>query len=125
MKSHKGGVVILLVDDDENFPLLLAREKFSFSLHFVFDGEQAIQYLSGKGKYADRVKYPFPHGLLLDLHMPASTALNFSNGKGSRPNSSHCPLWCGRHQNWLWTKTKHYLWVPVLTSASPWTSRSW
>ena len=29
-----------------------------------------MEYLDGRGKYADRETYPFPSILLLDLHMP-------------------------------------------------------
>jgi CheY-like chemotaxis protein len=36
----------------------------------VVDGEQLKEYLSGKGKYADREQHPFPDLLFLDLRMP-------------------------------------------------------
>ena len=36
----------------------------------VEDGVEAISYLAGEGLYADRVRYPFPDLLLLDLKMP-------------------------------------------------------
>jgi CheY-like chemotaxis protein len=86
------GDVILLVDDDENFPLLLAWENFPFSLRFVFNGEQAIQYLCGKGKYADRAQYPFPHLLLLDLNMPRINGFEFLEWKGKRPELNSLPV---------------------------------
>ncbi len=34
------------------------------------DGEEAIDYLSGSGAYADRTKFPWPALMLLDLKMP-------------------------------------------------------
>src|SRR5262249_21297458 len=34
------------------------------------DGAGAIDYLAGKGEFADRTKYPLPCLLLLDLKMP-------------------------------------------------------
>src|SRR5205823_5294142 len=34
------------------------------------DGQQAMEYLSGKGIYANRKKYPLPALLLLDLNLP-------------------------------------------------------
>jgi CheY-like chemotaxis protein len=36
----------------------------------VSDGEEAVAYLKGEGKYADRYEYPLPSLLLLDLKMP-------------------------------------------------------
>lgn len=39
-------------------------------IHTVSDGHEAIRYLSGEGKYADRDRYPLPKLVLLDLHMP-------------------------------------------------------
>src|SRR5437764_12455225 len=42
----------------------------SVSLHFVKDGEQAIQYLSGEEAFSDRTTHPAPAMLLLDLKMP-------------------------------------------------------
>src|SRR5690349_2640652 len=39
-------------------------------LHAVSDGLEALAYLSGEGVYADRLNFPFPDVLLLDLNMP-------------------------------------------------------
>jgi two-component system, response regulator len=35
-------------------------------------GDQALEYLYGKGKYRDRKKYPIPGIILLDLNMPGT-----------------------------------------------------
>jgi CheY-like chemotaxis protein len=65
---------ILLVEDDPNDVLLIQRafQKAGLRdmLRVVRDGEQAVEYLSGRGQYADREHYPFPFLLLLDLKMP-------------------------------------------------------
>lgn len=67
---------ILVVDDDENDVLLLQRafKKAGLASWFrvVTGGEQAINYLSGKGMYADRERYPLPFLMLLDLKMPGT-----------------------------------------------------
>jgi CheY-like chemotaxis protein len=39
-------------------------------LFVVADGQQAMDYLSGKGEYADRTVYPMPRLILADLKMP-------------------------------------------------------
>jgi len=40
------------------------------SVQVVRDGEQAIAYLAGEGKFTNRAEYPLPSLLLLDLKMP-------------------------------------------------------
>jgi len=69
-----GGKVILLVEDDENdvffFRRALAKAGFEVPLQVVSDGEQALQYLNGNGKYADRAAHPLPDIIFLDLKLP-------------------------------------------------------
>ena len=43
---------------------------FDTPVQYVRDGEQAIAYLAGKGRFANREEYPLPSVLLLDLKMP-------------------------------------------------------
>jgi CheY-like chemotaxis protein len=65
---------ILIAEDDPGDAFLLERafskSGFTFSLTFVHDGQEAIDYLSGIGRFADRTKYPIPDLLMLDLKMP-------------------------------------------------------
>ena len=65
---------ILLVEDNEEDAFLLRRalrlEKVECSLQVAEDGQEAIEYLGGTGKYADRTTYPFPQLMLLDLKLP-------------------------------------------------------
>ncbi len=67
---------ILLAEDDPNDVLLIQRafQKAGMKdiLKVVRDGEQAIDYLAGRGVFANRERYPFPFLLLLDLKMPAT-----------------------------------------------------
>jgi len=67
---------ILLAEDEDNDVLLLERAfqkaGLQHSLKIVRDGEQVIEYLSGRGIYADRKKFPLPFLLLLDLKMPGT-----------------------------------------------------
>ena len=66
--------LILIAEDNDDHVLLLRRALQKGALlnpvFVVKDGEEAISYLKGEGKYADRYEYPLPSLLLLDLKMP-------------------------------------------------------
>src|SRR3954469_19530712 len=68
---------VLHIDDDPNDTTLLqaATRKAGLSLVLknVEDFEQAVQYLGGKGAFADRLAHPLPKLILLDLKMPRAT----------------------------------------------------
>ena len=65
---------ILLVDDSENDLTLMniafRKAGLNSPLQVVHNGEEAIAYLAGKGRYTDRNKFPLPAVMLLDLNMP-------------------------------------------------------
>jgi len=65
---------LLLVEDDPNDVALIRRAfkkaRILNPLNIVHDGEEAIAYLAGEGKYADRSKFPLPAVVLLDLKLP-------------------------------------------------------
>lgn len=74
MKGHRTTVTILMADDDED-DCMLAREALTESrlttdLHFVKDGEELMDYLYKRGKYATPSVSPRPGLILLDLNMP-------------------------------------------------------
>jgi CheY-like chemotaxis protein len=66
--------VILIVEDREDDILLILKTFQKAALpnpvKIVHDGEEAIAYLSGEGKYANRAEYPLPTLVLLDLKLP-------------------------------------------------------
>lgn len=70
---------ILLVEDDSNDILFIQRAfrqtKFENSMQVVRDGDEAVAYLSGEGKYANRSLYPLPGMILLDLKLPRRSGL--------------------------------------------------
>jgi CheY-like chemotaxis protein len=65
---------ILLAKDNETDVLLVRRAidiaGVRASLEVVRDGQEAVDYLAGRGAYTDRVKHPLPKLMLLDLSMP-------------------------------------------------------
>ncbi len=64
----------LLVEDDRAYARIvqhaLRRTRPDCSFCHVTDGGDALDYVYGHGRFADRAKYPLPHLILLDLHMP-------------------------------------------------------
>ena len=73
-KLAKERYMVLMVDDSDDDCLLIKMAVGRAErLHFigsVSDGEELVEYLSGTGKFADRVQFPLPDLLLLDLMMP-------------------------------------------------------
>jgi CheY-like chemotaxis protein len=65
---------VLLVEDDLN-DIFLVKRAFKMAqlptpLQVVTDGQEAISYVRGEGKYADRETYPLPHLIVMDIKMP-------------------------------------------------------
>jgi CheY-like chemotaxis protein len=67
-------IALLLVEDNEDDAFLMKRSLKTAGmdqpLHVAEDGQQAIDYLAGRGPYADRSKYPLPTFVFLDLKLP-------------------------------------------------------
>jgi len=73
MKENKKEKVLCVEDNEDDiffveriFKQIGAR----CELRFARDGIEAIEYLSGKGVFQDRAKYPMPTIILMDLKMP-------------------------------------------------------
>lgn len=66
--------VFLLVEDSEDDILLLqrsfAKNKIANPMRVVRNGQEAILYLEGTGRYRNRTQFPLPSIVLLDLKMP-------------------------------------------------------
>ena len=86
---------IMLAEDDENDVLFmkLAFRKAGLQnpLMPVHDGEEAIEYLSGLGRFADRDHYPLPCLVLTDLKMPRVNGLELLAWIKARPEFEHIP----------------------------------
>ena len=71
---NKPNATILVIEDDENdaffFQRALLKARPDLSFHRVSDGEQAIDYLNGRGSYVDREAHPLPEVIFLDLKLP-------------------------------------------------------
>jgi CheY-like chemotaxis protein len=66
--------VILLVEDRPDDILLVRKALAGADVHnplvVVRDGEEAVSYLEGDGKFSNRAEYPLPDIMLLDLKLP-------------------------------------------------------
>ncbi len=67
-------ITILMADDDEEDRMLTKEawetNRSANDFRFVVDGEELMEYLKRRGKYADPADSPCPGLILLDLHMP-------------------------------------------------------
>ena len=74
MNDMEKTITILMADDDEDDRLMaqeaLQEARLANDLHFVLDGEELMDYLYHRGKYADGSNAPRPGLILLDLNMP-------------------------------------------------------
>lgn len=65
---------ILYVEDDEDSVFLfrhaMAKAGTNYLLNVASDGQVAIDYLQGAGKFQDRAAFPLPCLVLLDLKLP-------------------------------------------------------
>ncbi|MEQ1877812.1 MAG: response regulator [Bdellovibrionia bacterium] len=72
--KQKREIPILIADDDhedrEMIKDALRESRLLNELHFVNDGEQLMDYLHHRRKYEDKIQYPMPGLILLDLNMP-------------------------------------------------------
>ena len=73
--THPGKpITILMAEDDADDRLLtkqaLADQRLANDLHFVENGEELLDYLHQRGKYAEPPSAPRPGLILLDLNMP-------------------------------------------------------
>lgn len=75
MPRRKDRSVTVLVAEDDPDDRLITREAWDEAslnndLRFVEDGEELLDYLFARGRYADRAAAPRPGLILLDLNMP-------------------------------------------------------
>jgi len=74
MSKHGEPITILMADDDADDRRLtrdaLEESRLANDLRFVENGEELLDYLRNKGKFASKEDAPRPGLILLDLNMP-------------------------------------------------------
>jgi CheY-like chemotaxis protein len=87
---------VLYAEDEENDVFLMQRafRKASVSnqLLTVGDGAEAIHYLEGSGRFADRTQFPLPSLLLLDLNLPRQSGLEVLKWVRAQPEFALLPV---------------------------------
>lgn len=83
---------ILQVEDDPNdvflFKHAMKKVDLANPMQVASDGQEAIDYLSGTGKFADREQYPLPGLVLLDLKLPYVMGLDVLKWIRERPDTA-------------------------------------
>lgn len=68
---------ILLVEDEPTnvffFQHAATKAGITNPIHVAKDGREALDYLEGVGQFGDRLKYPLPGLVVLDLKLPRAT----------------------------------------------------
>ncbi|MCH8295805.1 response regulator [Candidatus Poribacteria bacterium] len=94
--SQAKPITILMAEDDPD-DQLLTEEAFSEALlandlRFVEDGEELMDYLYRRGKYADASNSPHPGLILLDLNMPRKDGREALEEIKADPNLRRIPI---------------------------------
>jgi CheY-like chemotaxis protein len=87
---------ILLVEDNEDDAFFLQRALRKVDrdalLQIVTDGQQALDYFGGQLKFADRISYPIPSIILLDLKLPYLSGFEVLEHLRTRFNLAEIPV---------------------------------
>ena len=96
VKVNGNPIVILMADDDADDRMLtrdaLEESRVFNELRFVEDGEELMEYLTRKGKYANAADSPRPGLILLDLNMPKKDGREALKEIKSDPNLRRIPV---------------------------------
>lgn len=87
--------LVLYIEDEQSdvfFMELAFGESGCAQLQTVTNGPQALEYLQGKGRYADRSRYPLPELILLDLKLPLLSGLAVLQWLRSQPQFQAVPV---------------------------------
>jgi CheY-like chemotaxis protein len=89
-QADQSAAPVLIADDSEADIFFLLRAFATANvknpIYVVRGGAEAMQYLAGEGKFANRNRYPAPKIVLLDLKMPAPDGLDVLRWKQQRSN---------------------------------------
>ena len=86
----------LLIIEDNADDLFLVRRALRPAAHYnvqvAEDGQEALDYLGGVGRYADRGQFPLPALVLLDLKLPYIHGFQVLTWLRSHPKLKELPV---------------------------------
>jgi CheY-like chemotaxis protein len=89
-------VTLLCAEDDADYRLLTRRalkaSRLANDLRFVEDGEELMDYLYRRGKYAEPGSAPRPGLILLDLNLPRKDGREALEEIKKDPDLRHIPV---------------------------------
>ena len=87
---------ILLVEDEASDAALLRmgfeKAKVLNPIVHLSNGDDALLYLEGRGRYADRTTFPLPVLILLDLKLPGMTGFQLLQWMRTRSDVRRIPV---------------------------------
>jgi CheY-like chemotaxis protein len=87
---------VLYVEDEENDVLFMRRSfrraGLEDALRVVVDGVVAIDYLSGRAAFRNRLSYPLPAVVLLDLNLPTVSGFQVLQWIRRQPQFQQLPV---------------------------------
>jgi CheY-like chemotaxis protein len=75
----KKPIFMLFAEDDPDDRMLLehALARLGMESYYIArDGVEVIEYLQGKGQFTDKIQYPTPTCLILDVNMPRMNGID-------------------------------------------------
>ena len=96
MVRGKKLLTLLLAEDSEDdvffFRHALEKAGMNHVIHLVQDGEEAVEYLDGAGKFKNRKEYPLPDFLFLDINMPKKNGWEVLEWMAGKPGLNRIPV---------------------------------
>lgn len=89
------GTIAVIQGNPADFRLLLdafSRENHSGRLEVLKDGEEALAYFSGEGKYEDRGRYPLPSAIICELDLSGMSGFEVLEWLRERPRLAVIPV---------------------------------
>jgi CheY-like chemotaxis protein len=86
---NKKNQQVLLIEDNRDDVFLMQRavkkSGVPWTLQVAMDGQEALDFFSGSGKFSDRNQFPMPSLVFLDLKLPYVSGFDVLSSMQSQP----------------------------------------